>query len=337
MRIRKLRIFAALVAFALLTPVLTIASVDPAAASSRFRIAWTQIGIFPRSAPDMGASKVGAALADGTWIDVACETLGTSVTSNVATTDIWERLTNGTYIPNAFVETGANGWTPGVPRCDPVAQAPTPQAPTPQAPPQEVPAAEDPAPPTSAPQNPVASWSYDRSAAVEWATGHYLDADNWMIADCTVFVSAALNAGGIPVTESWQPQSTDVDDQASFPLFLWGWGKGPTKRWAAADFLKNYLATEQVIATVTEISSEDLSAGGAQLGDLVMYDWGHEDDPGVIDHVAIVTGFSDDGEVLVTQKEDNQLNRAWAWSLNSGKPFAESDPGTRFYLVHITM
>ncbi|MCJ1701976.1 hypothetical protein MT356_19875 [Rathayibacter festucae] len=93
----------------------------PAAQASphTFTVQWSHIGIFPRSSPQMNDSnRVGAALADGTPVSVVCETTGATVTSDVGTSDIWERLDTGAYLPNVFVETNANGFTPGVPRCD---------------------------------------------------------------------------------------------------------------------------------------------------------------------------------------------------------------------------
>lgn len=331
-------------AFVLLLAILTtFAPASPAAAASSFQISWTEIGIYPRAAADMNSQKVGAALADGAWISVECETLGTYVESAVAYTNIWERLIDGTYIPNAFVETGANGWTPGVPRCEtpPGAEQPTEAVPTIPAPPQPAPVAPAAPQPEAPVQEPIAPaaptvGTYDREAAATWASEHYDDGDTWFIPDCTTFASSVLRAGGISATFDWQPNSTEQSDQASDWLYFLGWGSGPTKRWAAADFLKNYLVSERAIATIAEISPDDASAGGAQLGDLIMYDWGNEDGPGVIDHVAVVTGFSPEGTVLVTQKEADQFNREWAWSLIAGKPFAEDNPGTRFYLIHIT-
>jgi hypothetical protein len=46
-------------------------------ASATYPIGFTGIGIYPRSAPDMNSSLVGAALADGTPVSIACEAKGT--------------------------------------------------------------------------------------------------------------------------------------------------------------------------------------------------------------------------------------------------------------------
>jgi hypothetical protein len=104
-----------------------------------FTVQWTHIGIYPRTDPSMKSTNhAGPAVPDGTRVEVICEDIGQTVTSDVATTDIWEKTTIG-WIPNAFVETGVNGWTPGVPRCtsssQPAPVQPAPQQPAPQQPP----------------------------------------------------------------------------------------------------------------------------------------------------------------------------------------------------------
>jgi len=285
----------------------TVIAVPAAAqADSRFTVAWTGIGIYPRSAPDMAASKVGKALADGASVSVNCELTGTSVTSDAGTSTIWERLSDGTYLPNVFVETGANGWTPGVPRCDAVESNPAP----------------------------APSQKYNREAAAEYARNNFAGEYVAVINNCTVFVSAALQAGGFQTTKKWQPSSSKWSDQGSRELFLRNGGSGPTKRWASADHLKNFLASENDYGTLTEVSLDSKNPG-VELGDIVLYDWAGKT-PGVIDHVAIVTGFQVDGTALVTQKESSQLDRVWNWSASAQMPFAQSNPGTRVYVIHIT-
>jgi hypothetical protein len=83
-----------------------------------YPIAWTDIGIYPREGPSMESGRVGSALSNGTTVSIECETTGQSVDNGFAPTSIWERLSDGTYLPNAFIYTGVDGWTPGIPRCD---------------------------------------------------------------------------------------------------------------------------------------------------------------------------------------------------------------------------
>lgn len=75
----------------------------------------------------MQSAKVGNALPDGAVISVDCEAEGAETSNASETSTVWERLTNGTWIPNVFVDSGYLGWTPGVPRCDQTAAAETAQ------------------------------------------------------------------------------------------------------------------------------------------------------------------------------------------------------------------
>ncbi|WP_107765640.1 hypothetical protein [Nocardioides terrigena] len=104
-------------AFGLLLAISGLVAPPPAVAAD-YAIAWTQIGIYPRSAPSMDAPRVGQAMLDDTHVTVDCELTGTPVSNGYQTTDIWERLSDGTFLPNAFLDTGVDGWTPGIPHCD---------------------------------------------------------------------------------------------------------------------------------------------------------------------------------------------------------------------------
>lgn len=96
---------------------LAVASGQPSRADTRLQVQWTGIGIYPQSAPAMGAGQVGSALADGDWATVVCEAQGQPVGNGQNVIDIWDRLDNGAWLPNAFLKTSADGWTPGVPKC----------------------------------------------------------------------------------------------------------------------------------------------------------------------------------------------------------------------------
>lgn len=142
----------------------------PPPAANTYPIAWTGIGVYPRSAPYMGSTKIGNALPDGTAVNIACETYGETVTDTVGyTNNIWERLVDGTYVANVFVNTGVNGLTPGIPIC---ASAPAP------------------------------SQKFNRNAASAWALQHARDAQPFSAA-CTWFASNVLWAGGMPKTATW--------------------------------------------------------------------------------------------------------------------------------------
>lgn len=96
----------------------TLAMAAPANAEATVTVAFTGIGIYPRSAPSMAAERVGSALTDGTPVTVVCEDDAEPVFNGSVTITIWDRLSDGTWLPNAFLDTGTDGWTPGVPHCD---------------------------------------------------------------------------------------------------------------------------------------------------------------------------------------------------------------------------
>jgi LasA protease len=61
-----------------------------------------------RSGPGTGYAVVGS-VADGVTVNVACSANGTSHTGRYGTTALWNRLTDGTWISDAFIWTGVNG------------------------------------------------------------------------------------------------------------------------------------------------------------------------------------------------------------------------------------
>lgn len=164
---------------------------------------------------------------------------------------------------------------------------------------------------------------YNRTAAVQWAKTHVYDTEQFTNGhDCTWYVSQALWAGGLPKSPAW------TSDNA-FPSL------NPPRTATGADYLKNHLVTDTGLATITELSWSDNTAGGAQLGDIIAYDWDNGAD-GVIDHHAIVTGFTAEGYPLVSQHSLAQLDRYWSYSESSNEWVEKVEQGARVYLIHIT-
>ena len=64
----------------------------------------------------MDAAKVRAALSDQTPVTVRCEQEAQPVNNGYQTIAIWDQLADGTWLPNAFLDTGTVSWTPGVSR-----------------------------------------------------------------------------------------------------------------------------------------------------------------------------------------------------------------------------
>lgn len=98
--------------------VVGVAAAAPvASADTTVSVKWTRIGIYPRQAPSMDSTKVGAALSDGASVTVSCEQEGQPVSNGYQTITVWDQLSDGTWLPNAFLDTGSASWTPGVARC----------------------------------------------------------------------------------------------------------------------------------------------------------------------------------------------------------------------------
>jgi len=61
-----------------------------------------------RSGPGAGHTAQGT-VADGATVGIACSAYGTSHTGRYGTTNLWNRLTDGTWVSDAYVWTGVNG------------------------------------------------------------------------------------------------------------------------------------------------------------------------------------------------------------------------------------
>lgn len=61
-----------------------------------------------RSGPGTGYSIVDS-LADGAGVSISCQTTGTSVTGTYGTSNIWDKIGSGRYVPDAYIYTGSDG------------------------------------------------------------------------------------------------------------------------------------------------------------------------------------------------------------------------------------
>jgi surface antigen len=76
-----------------------------------------ECGLNARTAPSVDAQSV-AILVDGTEVDIVCQTVGSLITGPSGTSsDVWDKLTNGLFIADYFVDTPVRGYTPSIPRC----------------------------------------------------------------------------------------------------------------------------------------------------------------------------------------------------------------------------
>lgn len=62
-----------------------------------------------RSGPGTGYSVV-RVLPEGSMVHIYCQTSGTTVTGPYGTSNIWDNISNGQYISDAYVNTGSDGY-----------------------------------------------------------------------------------------------------------------------------------------------------------------------------------------------------------------------------------
>jgi hypothetical protein len=161
-------------------------------------------------------------------------------------------------------------------------------------------------------------------AAIKW-----LDSPYTFPNDCTFYVSQALWDGGLKPTPDWTPRTSDESKLAARNLY----NPGPSKAAASADHFKNYMVNSGT-ATIKEIKWSDNTAGGAELADVIAYDWDSGAD-GRVDHLAIVTSINSDHYPSVSQHSPTRRDRYWSWDTGADNWIEFSHPGARVYLIHI--
>lgn len=281
------------------------ASADSAAATAT--VAWTGIGIYPRSQPAMSADHVGLALLDGATVGIACElNSGDYVNNGAQTTDLWDQLPDGTWLPNAYLNTGVDGPTPGVPSC--TASAPSAST-TP-----------------SLPILPI-----DRESVRNWALAHAKDPELFIAPGCTWFVSQALFAGGAPMDDTWT-----MNGSHSHGLL-----QGSVTAWSA-DQLVTYLEAHYSVTVVPLTFSPTTNAvPQAEPGDIIAYKWDSPTSP--VNHLSLVTGSAPGDYPLVSEWGVGSIinagatqyqQRGWTYSANSNQWLQWSYPNVSAVLLH---
>jgi Putative amidase domain len=190
--------------------------------------------------------------------------------------NIWDKLSNGSYVTDYWVNTGYANLIPGVPQCAPVEDRPG---------------------------GPSGIWSFSRSDAASYAFQHYNDAQT-LHSDCTYFISQALAYGGLGMTPYWKPGTRSSKN----PL------NGPSATYPAFGAVPDFVAEMQRAGYAT-LWPADLSqsiVGGVGLADVVVYDWTGD---GTLDHLSIVT-VKENGTMYVSQHTDPRQKRQWnlEWS-----------------------
>ncbi|MFF5034118.1 amidase domain-containing protein [Nocardia salmonicida] len=171
------------------------------------------------------------------------------------------------------------------------------------------------------------------NSAIKWNDSPYV----FPLSDCTFYVSSALWDGGLPSTSDWTPKTSDTSKLASKNIL----NPGPSKAAASANEFAKYMKSSKT-AVVKLITWSDNTAAGAELADVIAFDWdgganiwtGSNNDKTEIDHLAIVTGFTDKHYPLVSQHSPTRLNRYWSWDEGSNNWIEFSHKGARAYLIH---
>ncbi|MES2014951.1 MAG: peptidoglycan DD-metalloendopeptidase family protein [Pseudomonadota bacterium] len=61
-----------------------------------------------RSGPGTSYSIVDS-LADGAGVSISCQTTGTTITGTYGTSNLWDKIGSGRYVPDAYIYTGSDG------------------------------------------------------------------------------------------------------------------------------------------------------------------------------------------------------------------------------------
>lgn len=289
-----------------------VATAQPASADTTVTVNWTKIGIYPRESASMDSAKVGDALADGDSVTPVCEKQAEPVSNGSQLIDIWDQLPDGTWLPNAFLDTGSTSWTPGVPRCDDNGSSGSDDG-----------------------SDYFANMQYNRTAAVNWALGHAQDAPGVFDASgCTWFVSNAFWAGGFPTDDMWTPDGEHKSRVRTTP--------GSVAAWAAPEFLE-YI-TEHYDFHEVPLDFNDNSVPGAEAGDFIAYDW---EGDGNVDHLALVTNISSGNYPEVSEwgvghtiyewipGPASYVKRGWTYSENDSDYLQARHPNIRATLYHV--
>jgi len=271
------------------------------------------------------ASGPGQHIARDVSVEVSCKVLDTTIAS-VSPDGYWYRLASPPWNDGFYA--AANTFYNGDPHDGPYTHNTDTSVPDCGAPVADQP------PPVQA--TPAPAQRFNRQAAVSWAYAHVNDKESFHPEDCTWYVSQALWAGGLPTSSDWKGKTFNFDKLASRRHY-----PGPTKAAVNAQRFRNYVTGSAKLATITPIAWSDNTAGGAQVGDVIAYDWDSPGPDGSIDHVALVTSIKPNGYPLVSQHTPARKDRGWSWDpgannwIEFSHTYKKGKP-PKVYLIHIT-
>jgi hypothetical protein len=144
---------------------------------------------------------------------------------------------------------------------------------------------------------------------IEYAKSYYKNPNKEIFGDlggtdCVNFVSQTLLARGWNLNRDWTYKD------------------GYSRAWISSTGFRDYLRTHPEIAT--EVTWDQRTE--VQVGDVAQFDW---DNSGDRDHTAIVSGFNDQGEILLSSHSP----AAFDWSIT--ELLAENDDRTVVYFWQI--
>jgi hypothetical protein len=75
-------------------------------------------GLTVRSGPGYSGYAALGTLAEGAEADVMCQAAGQTVSNGYAASSIWDRLTDGRWVSDFYLDTPSIGtWSPPIPQC----------------------------------------------------------------------------------------------------------------------------------------------------------------------------------------------------------------------------
>ncbi len=87
----------------------TVTTASAVTASLRYYSVAPGVSLNVRSGPGTNYNIV-RVLAEGSRVPIYCQTPGTTVTGPYGTSNIWDNISNGQYVSDAYVDTGSDGY-----------------------------------------------------------------------------------------------------------------------------------------------------------------------------------------------------------------------------------
>ncbi len=195
--------------------------------------------------------------------------------------------------------------------------------------------------------------SYDRNAALNWATANAMVAPTPTNVDaCTWYASQVLAAGGLPQDGTWNTGFYDIEVNNGWQIRY-----GTDTAWIAPQLVEYLEAQPYVeVEPLGHMNAGNNDIPDARVGDIIAYVWNGDDSNGnllptdlssvpYIEHLSVVVGFSDSNpEYPLVAEWGNTTptgypNRGWTWSERMNPPrYLQQEPGQKdmfAYLIHI--